>query len=186
MHMRSLPTTTQSLWCPQVKTPFRIGKVLVKHPRQSSLASLTSSLGSSRSDHTITRGGGDPRREAQQEIPDFRGFAAGDAKVKRWTWGKLGYDVGCIYQERGVLWWHNTIQHERSCGYILHVDGNKSTMAVPRLERSDVGVEDNGNIPCSSKKLIQGRFACRYERTFTPVPQYKRDELCTEEGTSMR
>ena len=33
------------------------------------------------------------------------------------------------------------------------VDGNNSTITVPRLDRHNVGVEENSNIPCSTQEI---------------------------------
>ena len=70
--------------------------------------------------------------------------------------------------ERGISWWCNIVQLVRPCGYILHVEGDNSTMKVPQLDGHGVGVEENSNIPCFIQKLIQRRSACKQEGTFAP------------------
>ena len=91
--------------------------------------------------------------------------------------------------KRGEQWRHNIIQSVGSYRYILQVDGNNCTMTVLHLDSHGVGVEENNNIPCLVQKLIQGRSACRQERTFTPgsvTSQKKRDSsIFAEGGTSM-
>ena len=41
---------------------------------------------------------------------------------------------------------------------ILHIDGNNSTVAVPHLERHDIGVEEHSDILGSIRKIDQGEI----------------------------